>query len=228
MYFEDEEDDKFGKRAYTQKKLLRCTFPDGTVICYKNSTMTYVETLRKIGMDKLQDIHLEFYHLPMFSKEIYAGHEANMKPLDDGWYVFACGNSTEKYLRLNTIISQLNLDIQVELGTDFETSKVKGFSKTRKKIGGLLIQFADGEFIGGDSPKDSFIQAVTKIGLDTICYKGIEDHGEELVTRYNKYKKQVQSGDKWITIPGTTNDKVRALERISHKLNLGLTVTVID
>ena len=224
-----EEDEKVGRRGYSQKKLLRVTFPDGTVICYKNVTMTFVEALRKIGVDKLQNVHLDVYKRPIITREIYEGFEADIKPLDNGWYVLACGDSTEKYLRLTTIIKQLEIEgITVEIGTDFETSNVKGFSKARKKVGGLLVQFADGEFIGGESPKDSYIQALSKIGLDTICYKGFEDRGEELVTRYNKYKGQVQSGGKWITIPGQTKDKIRALERISQKLNLGLKITIID
>ena len=224
-----EEDEKVGRRGYSQKKLLRVTFPDGTVLCYKNVTMTFVEALRKIGVDKLQNVHLDIYKRPIITREIYEGFETDIKPLDNGWYVFACGDSTEKYLRLTTIINQLQIEgITVEIGTDFETSNIKGFSKARKKVGGLLIQFADGEFVGGESPKDSYIQALTKIGLDTICYKGFEDRGEELVTRYNKYKGQVQSGGKWITIPGQTKDKIRALERISQKLNLGLKITIID
>lgn len=224
-----EEDEKVGRRGYSQKKLLRVTFPDGTVLCYKNVTMTFVEALRKIGVDKLQNVHLDIYKRPIITREIYEGFEADIKPLDNGWYVFACGDSTEKYLRLTTIINQLQLEgITVEIGTEFETSNIKGFSKARKKVGGLLIQFADGEFVGGESPKDSYIQALTKIGLDIICYKGFEDRGEELVTRYNKYKGQVQSGGKWITVPGQTKDKIRALERISQKLNLGLKITIID
>ena len=224
-----EEDEKVGRRGYSQKKLLRVTFPDGTVICYKNVTMTFVEALRKIGVDKLQNVQLDIYKRPIITREIYEGFEADIKPLDNGWYVFACGDSTEKYLRLTTIIKQLEIEgINVEIGTDFETSSVKGFTKAKKKVGGLLIQFADGEFVGGESPKDSYIQAITKIGLDIICQKGFEDHGEELVTRYNKYKNQVQSGGKWITIPGQTKDKIRALERVSQKLGLGLKITIID
>lgn len=224
-----EEDEKVGRRGYSQKKLLKVTFPDGTVICYKNVTMTFVEALRKIGVDKLQNVQLDIYKRPIITREIYEGFEADIKPLDNGWYVFACGDSTEKYLRLTTIIKQLEIEgINVEIGTDFETSSVKGFTKAKKKVGGLLIQFADGEFVGGESPKDSYIQAITKIGLDIICQKGFEDHGEELVTRYNKYKNQVQSGSKWITIPGQTKDKIRALERVSQKLGLGLKITIID
>ena len=151
-----------------------------------------------------------------------------MKPLDNGWLVNTQSDSAEKFLILKSVITKLNVDCTVEIGEDFETTKAKGFTKSKQKIGGLLIQFADGEFVGGDSPKDSYIQAITKIGVDAICYKCIEDHGQELVTRYNKYKGQVQSGDKWITIPSQTKDKICSLERISQKLNLGLKITVID
>lgn len=226
MYYEDEE--KSGKRGYSQKKLLRTTFPDGTIICYKNATMTYVESLRKIGVEKLQNIHLDIYKRPIITREIYKGYEADIKQLDNGWYVFACGDSTEKFIRLKSIINQLGEDIIVEIGTDFETSNIKGFSKAKKKTGDLLVQFPDGEFVGGDSSKDTYIQTIVKIGIDTIYYKGFEDHGQELVTRYNKYKGQIQCGDKWITIPNQTKDKISALERISQKLNLKLKMTVID
>ena len=91
-----EEDEKVGRRGYSHQKLLRVTFPDGTVICYKNVTMTFVEALRKIGVDKLQNVHLDVYKRPIITREIYEGFEADIKPLDNGWYVFACGDSTEK------------------------------------------------------------------------------------------------------------------------------------
>ena len=226
MHYEDE--DKSGKRVYSQKKLLRTTFPDGTIICYKNATMTFVESLRKIGVEKLQNVHLDIYKRPIITREIYTGYEADIKPLDNGWYVFACGDSSEKFIRLKSIVNQLGEDIVVEIGTNFETSNIKGFSKTKKKIGDLLVQFPDGEYIGGISPKETYIQTIIKIGIDTIYYKGFEDHGQELVTRYNTYKGQVQSGDKWITIPTQTKDKISALERISQKLDLKLKMTIID
>ena len=196
-----EEEERSGKRPRAQKRIIRVTFPDGTIFCYKNATITFTEALRKIGADKVASLNMEWRHNSLCSKE---------------------------FLILKSIITKLNVDCTVEIGEDFETTKAKGFTKSKQKIGGLLIQFADGEFVGGDSPKDSYIQAITKIGVDAICYKCIEDHGQELVTRYNKYKGQVQSGDKWITIPSQTKDKIRSLERISQKLNLGLKITVID
>lgn len=226
MLYEKEE--QSGKRPRSQKKILRVSFIDGTVYCYKNATITFTEAVRKIGADRVAGLNIEWRHNALCSKEPIPGYEQYMKPLDNGWLINTQSDTSEKYLIIKSIISKLGVDCTVELGEDFETSKTKGFVKKRQRIGGLLIQFADGEFVGGDSPKDSYIQAITKMGLDTICYKGFEDHGQELVTRYNKYKGQIQSGDKWITIPRQTKDKISALKRISLKLNLGLKITVID
>ncbi len=223
-----EEEERSGKRPRSQKRILRVSFPDGTVYCYKNATITFTEAIRKIGADKVAGLNMEWRHNALCSKEPIPGYEQYMKPLDNGLLINTQSDTSEKYLIIKSIISKLGVDCTVELGEDFETSKAKGFVKERQRVGGLLIQFADGEFVGGGSPKDSYIQAITKIGLDTICYKGFEDHGQELVTRYNKYKGQIQSGDKWITIPGQTKDKISALQRISLKLNLGLKITVID
>lgn len=226
MLYEKEE--QSGKRPRSQKKILRVSFIDGTVYCYKNATITFTEAVRKIGADRVAGLNIEWRHNALCSKEPIPGYEQYMKPLDNGWLINTQSDTSEKYLIIKSIISKLGVDCTVELGEDFETSKAKGFIKKRQRVGGLLIQFADGEFVGGDSPKDSYIQAITKIGLDTICYKGFEDHGQELVTRYNKYKGQIQSGDKWITIPRQTKDKISALKRISLKLKLGLKITVID
>lgn len=223
-----ESDEKSGKRGYSKKKLLRVTFSDGSVICYKNATMTFVEAVRKIGSDKVAELHMGWRHKELCSKTPIPGYEQYMKPLDNGWSINTQGDSSEKFLLLKSIITKLNIDCSVEIGDDFQTSNVKGFIRERKRTGGLLIQFADGEYIGGDSPKDSYIQAITKIGLDTIFYKGFEDHGQELVTRFNKYKGQVQMGDKWITIPGQTKDKIQALERINQKLKLNMRISIID
>ena len=226
MLYEKEE--QSGKRPRSQKKILRVSFIDGTVYCYKNATITFTEAVRKIGADRVAGLNIEWRHNALCSKEPIPGYEQYMKPLDNGWLINTQSDTSDNYLIIKSIISKLGVDCTVELGEDFETSKTKGFIKKRQRVGGLLIQFADGEFVGGDSPKDSYIQAITKIGLDTICYKGFEDHGQELVTRYNKYKGQIQSGDKWITIPRQTKDKISALKRISLKLNLGLKITVID
>lgn len=226
MIYYDEE--RTGKRPRSQKKILRVSFPDGVVYCYRNATITFTEAIRKIGADKVAELNMEWRHNSLCSKDPIPGYEKYMKPLDNGWLINTQSDTSEKYLILKAASTKLGIDCVVELGEDFETSKAKGFIKARQRVGGLLIQFSDGEFVGSESPKDSYIQAITKIGVDMVFYKGFEDHGQELVTRYNKYKNQVQFNDKWITIPGQTKDIISALQRISQKLNLSLKITVID
>ena len=80
MYYEL--DERIGKRKQSQKKLLRVTFPDDVVLCYKNVTMTFVEALRKIGVDKLQNVQLEVYKHPIITREIYEGYEADIVIFD--------------------------------------------------------------------------------------------------------------------------------------------------
>ena len=51
-----EEEDIIGKRPRAQKRIIRVTFPDGTIFCYKNATITFTEALRKIGADKVAEV----------------------------------------------------------------------------------------------------------------------------------------------------------------------------
>ena len=53
MLYEKEE--QSGKRPRSQKKILRVSFIDGTVYCYKNATITFTEAVRKIGADRVAD-----------------------------------------------------------------------------------------------------------------------------------------------------------------------------
>ena len=59
------------KRGRAKKKLIRVTFPNGKVICYKSATDTMVATLQELGDDIISEINMELCHLPLLSKEVY-------------------------------------------------------------------------------------------------------------------------------------------------------------
>ena len=84
MYYEE---DKSGKRPRSQKKILRVSFSDGTIYCYKSATLTFIEALRKLGADKVAALNMEWRHNSLCSKEQIPGYEQYMKPLDNGWFV---------------------------------------------------------------------------------------------------------------------------------------------
>ncbi len=217
-----------GIRLRNEKKLLRITFAKDDVICYKNSTRTFIEALRKIGMANISQINLELCHLPLFSKEVYPRFKDYMKPLDDGWYVNTQSDTTQKYLQLVSIVKQLNLDIKVEIGNEFKPSETKGFIKRRERTDCLLVKFPDGTFVGGQSPKESYIETVRAIGIDTLGYKEIVILGKDIITRYQKYTNQIElEKGTWLTIPGQTKDKIKVLKGLSKKLKLNLEISSI-
>ena len=212
-------------RSRAQKKLIKVTFPDNTVICYSSATKTLIEVLKKVGSDKFKDIDLEIGHLPLISKERHEKFKDYMKPIEDGWYVNTQSDSDQKYIQLVSIKKSLNLDYIVEIGSDIEPNAT-GDHSSRKAKEGMSVTFPDGEVISNPAPKDTYIQALRKIGLETIRQKCIETFGKECVTRFNKYPNQIEfEKGAWITIPNQTKDKKKALEIIASKLRIVLVIS---
>lgn len=163
--------------------------------------MTFIESLRKIGIDKLKDINLEIGHLPLISQECHERYKEYMKPLDNGWYVNTQSDTSQKYIQLTSIKNSLGLDYIVEIGSDFETSNVKGFAKSREKKDCLLVHFPDGSYVGGESPKETYSLTIKRIGPELIFRKELMTSGKEIVTRFKKYPNQVDIGNgMWLTV----------------------------
>ena len=107
------------KRDRARRKLLRVTFPNGKVLCYKSTTDTMIATMQELGDDVIANIKLQSCHLPLLSKEIYPKYKEWMKPVCNGWYLNTQSNSDTKFLQLNAINEQLSLGLKIELGEDF-------------------------------------------------------------------------------------------------------------
>ena len=211
-----------------KRNLLRVTLPNGKVICHKSVTMTFIETLVEIGSDNFEKITTESCRLPLLSKEIYPRFKDYMKPVCDGWYVNIQSDTRQKYMQLISIKQQLNLDLEVEMGTDFITSDVKIVHKTKKRDNKLLVKFPDGEYIGGENPIDTYLEAIWKIGIDVLKRKEIEYMGKPLITFAKMYNRQIQVGEnRWLIVPPTTKDKYKMLRVISSTLRLNLEISII-
>jgi len=177
------------------RRLLRVTFPDGKVLCYKSATMTFVETLQMIETDRLPEVKLESYHLPLLSQEIYPRFEEWMKPIKDGLYVNVQSDSDQKYMQLVSILNQLGLNWKVEVGSDFTPSNNKVPQRKKREVQRSMVKFPDG----------------TK--------------GKPLITPSNQYKGQIEICDKrWLAIPPQTKDKLRTLIIIRATMHLNIVV----
>ena len=216
------------KRLRAKKKLIRVTFPNGKVFCYKNVTSTMIAALIEIGEKRFPEIKLELCHLPLLSKEVYPMYKDYMKPICEGWYINSQSNSDTKYLQLKAISDQLNLGLKIELGEDFETqdnpNKVKG-TKSKYK---LRVRMRSGEFIANESALETFLEVVWQLGVDDIRKKNLQWGGNDLITNRQVSKNQVQvDSNRWIIIPNTTKDKVKLLRVIGAMLHIKMDINVI-
>lgn len=222
------EDDYLSARTIREaKRFLQVTFADGRTICYKSATQTFMEVLRSIDVERLQDIDPEIGHLPMISQECYPKYKGYMKEFRRGWFVNTQSNTDQKYIQLLAISDKLNLGLKVQIGADLEADKSKGFSKSKKKDD-LLVKFPDGNYVGEESPLQTFISCVEKIGIDALKRKDINVNGKELITfsQQSRYQQQLSNG-MWVTIPNSTKDKAKVLKIIGIMMGVKLEVTVI-
>ena len=83
-----------------RKKLIKVTFPDGTVICLSSRTETMLSVLRKIGENKMSIIKIKWKHLPLVSVNQYLKFGEWMKPICPGWYLNAKSTPADKYQQL--------------------------------------------------------------------------------------------------------------------------------
>lgn len=105
------------KHIVNPTKGLRVTFPDGTIICQSMAIGTFVETLRKIGFNRIPEVDIIHCGINLVSKEMHpviAGrvlqHEA------DGWYVFSNISNATKKEDLQKISDYYHLDLKIEEG----------------------------------------------------------------------------------------------------------------
>lgn len=216
------------KRPRAPKKLLRVTFPNGKVICYKNATSTMIAVLNEIGEEKFPSIKLELCHLPLLSREIYPRYKKDMKPICEGWYLNAQTNSDGKFLQLKAINDQLDLGLKIETGTDFETQEEPDKERRSKSKDKLLIKMPDGEYIANDSALDTFLEVVWQLGIEDIRKKDLSWGGNPLVTNKKIAKNQVQvDSNRWIIVPNTTKDKVKLLRVIGAMLHMKMDINII-
>ena len=211
-----------------KKKKLKITFSDGTTLCFKNATTTYIEAIKKIGPEVFASAGLEIGKLPVVSKECYAKYIKYMMPLSDGWWVNTQSDSSQKYLQLISVKNKLGLDYEIQMAEEFDEYNEAATQKSRKQDL-ICVYYTEEEYIHAPHNEDVFVKTVERIGAERIMHRCIEFLGKETVTRYNKYPKQRKLDcGLWVTIPNSSKDMRRALEYIDDKLKIGLKVSSLS
>ncbi|MEE0620677.1 MAG: hypothetical protein UC300_06855, partial [Prevotella sp.] len=198
------------KRDRARRKLLRVTFPNGKVLCYKSTTDTMIATMQELGDDVIANIKLQSCHLPLLSKEIYPKYKEWMKPVCNGWYLNTQSNSDTKFLQLNAINEQLSLGLKIELREDFVAQDNPNKEKRTRTKGEILVKLPDGQCFANNSITNTFLEVIREIGIDKIKQKELTWCGKPLITTSKMFNGQVQiDNERWIIVPNTTKDKVK-------------------
>lgn len=216
------------KRDRARRKLLRVTFPNGKVLCYKSTTDTMIATMQELGDDVIANIKLQSCHLPLLSKEIYPKYKEWMKPVCNGWYLNTQSNSDTKFLQLNAINEQLSLGLKIELGEDFVAQDNPNKEKRTRTKGEILVKLPDGQCFANNSITNTFLELIREIGIDKIKQKELTWCGKPLITTSKMFNGQVRiDNERWIIVPNTTKDKVKLLRVIGAMLRINMEITSI-
>lgn len=216
------------KRDRARRKLLRVTFPNGKVLCYKSTTDTMIATMQELGDDVIANIKLQSCHLPLLSKEIYPRYKEWMKPVCNGWYLNTQSNSDTKFLQLNAINEQLSLGLKIELREDFIAQDNPNKEKRTRTKGEILVKLPDGQCFANNSITNTFLELIREIGIDKIKQKELTWCGKPLITTSKMFNGQVQiDNERWIIVPNTTKDKVKLLRVIGAMLRINMEITSI-
>ena len=216
------------KRDRARRKLLRVTFPNRKVLCYKSTTDTMIATMQELGDDVIANIKLQSCHLPLLSKEIYPKYKEWMKPVCNGWYLNTQSNSDTKFLQLNAINEQLSLGLKIELGEDFVAQDNPNKEKRTRTKGEILVKLPDGQCFANNSITNTFLEVIREIGIDKIKQKELTWCGKPLITTSKMFNGQVRiDNERWIIVPNTTKDKVKLLRVIGAMLRINMEITSI-
>ena len=216
-------EERLREREKPQK--LRVIFPDGETLCFTSSKETFVQTLRRISIDRLSTVDIMADGAPMITKTIIPKHQKYMESLGDGWYVNIGGSTHTKYMRLKSISEKLNLGLIIDKSDDFKGEKV---SRGSKGVSFLQVSFPDGTVIGESNTTETFFETIIKIGIERVEKLNLIYNKKNLITSSQQYNSQVQiAKDKWLVIPASTKDKVKMLNVMNVVLHVGIKIEYI-
>lgn len=106
---------KAKKDDIAKKTRLRVTLPDGTLIEHKAAKDTFVEVIRKIGVDRVRPIGLKFCKVPIVSNTRDEKYGKAQVPVEGGWLILTHSSTFDKKKQLDKIAQSLHLNLKVEI-----------------------------------------------------------------------------------------------------------------
>lgn len=105
------------KHVENPTKGLRVIFPDGSVIWSRKAIDTFVNVLRKIGLDRIPAVGLEHGGYNLVSKQKRPVEPGRIWQHEcDGWYVYSNISNSQKIADLSRVSDYYELGLKIEEG----------------------------------------------------------------------------------------------------------------
>ncbi len=105
------------KQVTNKTKGLRVKFPDGTVIWHRQAIDTFIETLRKIGLQRIPKVGIEHLGYNLVGKKKRPPMPGRIWQHEcDGWLIYSNISNKTKIEHLKQISKKLHLNLLIEEG----------------------------------------------------------------------------------------------------------------
>lgn len=233
------------KHVENTTKGLRVTFPDGTVIWHQAAINTFIETLRKIGLERIPEVGIIRSGYNIVSKDKRPPVPGRIwQHESDGWYIYSNMSNVIKIEDLRRISDHFGLNLIIEEGKPGQTPvKVPSYDKnttdaipitpqnTNDTNGRDLRITVNGKVFQERNAIQTFIEALKYIGLDEVAKVGIFCKGYNLVDTRQRVdggqKWQQQEGNKWVYVYFSNPTKAQYLFQIADCLKLNIKIEAI-
>lgn len=220
-------------RVRGKKQRLKVTFADGTEICDVSATVTMMQAIDVIGVERVASLGMEVCHVPLVSREIvpkYAEWTKEIKP-GCGWYLMAQSDTKQKYMQMKSIFHQLGIGANIEMG-DFEalaSDKNEGKRKAHKKKSKLCVTFADGFVVCSADHQQVYLDTIRYVGIDKVRKTNLQITGKAIIAKERKSTSQIRlSTGEWLSVPPQVKEKYKILKIISSMTHTPFEVKIIE
>lgn len=202
-------------------EIIKVTFSDGTVICYRSPVNTVIEVLRKIGEDRFPEITFMRGNTRIVSQSYNPRLKNYIKEIVPGWYYFNQTDTREKTNQLINLKNQFNLDIEIEVGT-FKGAANPSIPGTTRSKNRLVVTMPNGEVIDHESYRQVFADCIYRLGPRRVSAKA----NMELSRNLDLFSASDPTGNRfqldetlYMLIPYTAKEAKKILTLIALRLN---------
>lgn len=207
------------------------TFPDGTVIRHREAKDTLIESLCKIGLERVAGFSgrmIKGYRL--VDKKVRTDGTSKWQEKVGDWYIYTKMSNEVKMQMLRMISDEYHLGLVIERDDEAAVVAVKPdkYKKPYNPDAELVVEFPDGTVFDDKKAIWTFVRTIEKIGFEKVAKVGIDIVGYNLVDTKKRTDKgrtwQKQVGDYYIYSYLSNGDKIKYLNQISNYYDLGLKI----